>query len=437
MESIRSKFLPCSLDLSDLLGVPSSGRTPKLVFRRDCSSSSATVLTPTGNLELPHLTGEGWRRLFGLIFGEVSISYNRSNHTSYMFNLSWRSIYASPKINRSIFASPQDNRIAYESSILPKPIYAIYTSSYGNAEIDGVFNPLRQQVETAHTRSLTASNHGVTQDSSAAQIGAKVVSLTTKTKTRWPQAETTPPLAELSHKRSCHGSQSRLAKRPITQGETTPPLAELSHKRSCHGSQSRLAKRPITQAIAVKLGAQSLGHQSSTWGSNLKPIDILHTLKPPSHIYDNLICVKKFPIPTESLPNLNSYPTLGACHGDCLQPIRRIHQWLYRGSLKEDPHMGWPTPGVMEEEVDGVGPTHACMVTRTRSSSRKFPGGLASRPLSTLDAISRRASRGLTSRPWSTLDAISERASRALSALDATQCVYLDYSENGGIECDE
>ncbi|KAK8969124.1 hypothetical protein KSP40_PGU008902 [Platanthera guangdongensis] len=31
-----------------------------------------------------------------------------------------------------------------------------------------------------------------------------------KNKTRWPQAETTPPLAKFSHKRSCHGSQIRL-----------------------------------------------------------------------------------------------------------------------------------------------------------------------------------------------------------------------------------
>ncbi|KAK8953027.1 hypothetical protein KSP40_PGU007149 [Platanthera guangdongensis] len=87
------------------------------------SSTSIFDVTHSGTLLLLYHRVQNGRtetRLFGLIFGEVSISYNRSNHTSYMFNPSWRSIYASPKIDRSIFASPQDNRIAYESSILPK-----------------------------------------------------------------------------------------------------------------------------------------------------------------------------------------------------------------------------------------------------------------------------------------------------------------------------
>ncbi|KAK8943531.1 hypothetical protein KSP40_PGU008986 [Platanthera guangdongensis] len=113
-----------------------------------------------------------------------------------------------------------------------------------------------------------------------------------KNKTRWPQAETTPPLAKSSHKRSRHASRIRLAKHPITQGntvlsvaalkwnapnktspnrgqsglsnhknktrwpqaETTPPLAKSSHKRSRHASRIRLAKHPITQVKRARAG---------------------------------------------------------------------------------------------------------------------------------------------------------------------------------------
>ncbi|KAK8919193.1 BEL1-like homeodomain protein 3 [Platanthera zijinensis] len=87
-------------------------------------------------------------------------------------------------------------------------------------------------------------------------------------------------------------------------------------------------------------------HQSSTWRSTLKLVNILHTLKSLSHIYDNLIRVKMFPIPNGYLPNLNSYPTLSVFLGGCLQNLMinpgTIHQNLggyekrERSSRKEE-----------------------------------------------------------------------------------------------------